>query len=126
MNIYPSPKLAEYMASVPTSSDAGSRGSDSEKTTANLRPRHSATNTFHSGQVASQEPSTTSGTAEERPPFSTGCDIQGPFTIRSSGNIGQEILDANGRIIAWTTSPWLGQVICELLTDFTNKDSKGL
>lgn len=46
----------------------------------------------------------------------TGDDILGPFTIRSNGSIGQEILDA-GRIIAWTTDPWVAQVICKLLTE---------
>jgi hypothetical protein len=27
-------------------------------------------------------------------------DPLGPFTVRRSGNVGQEILDSNGRIIA--------------------------
>lgn len=39
----------------------------------------------------------------------------GPFSIRQSGNIGQEILDADGKIIAWTTDDWTAQVIAKLL-----------
>ena len=37
--------------------------------------------------------------------------------MRQSGNIGQEILDQAGKIIAWTTDVWLAQVICKLLND---------
>jgi hypothetical protein len=44
-------------------------------------------------------------------------DPLGPFTVRRSGNVGQEILDSNGRIIAWTTDPWVDQVIVKLLTE---------
>jgi hypothetical protein len=44
-------------------------------------------------------------------------EIIGSFAIRQSGNIGQEILDADGRIKCWTTDPWLAQVICKLLTE---------
>jgi len=62
----------------------------------------------------------------EQPPSSTACAIPGPFSIRSNGNVGQELLDADGRIIAWTTIPWLGELICALLTDFTNNESKGI
>ena len=41
----------------------------------------------------------------------------GPFSVRTTGNIGQEILDPDGRIIAWTTDPWVAQVIAKLLGD---------
>ena len=82
-------------------------------------------NTSRSGQAVIPEPSFTSGTPSERPTFSTACAIHGPFMVRSSGNIGQELLDADGRIIAWTTMPWLGELICALLTDFTKIDTKG-
>jgi hypothetical protein len=50
-------------------------------------------------------------------PPSTECAIHRPFSVRHSGNIGQEILDQDGKIIAWTTDPWIAQVICKLLTD---------
>jgi hypothetical protein len=57
------------------------------------------------------------GTLTKRPPCSTECAIHEPFSIRRSGNIGQEILDQNGKIIAWTTDAWIAQVICKLLKD---------
>jgi hypothetical protein len=37
------------------------------------------------------------------------------FYVWQSGNIGQEILDADGNVIAWTVDPWLAQVIAKLL-----------
>jgi hypothetical protein len=40
-----------------------------------------------------------------------------PFTVKQSGNIGQEILDRDGRVIAWTTDSWIAQVICKLLIE---------
>ena len=52
-------------------------------------------------------------------------DVLTPFTIRSNGSIGQELLDADGCVVAWTTIPWLVELICSMLTDFTNNESKG-
>ena len=124
MSTYPSRILAESMASVPMSSDAGSSDSASERNPASLQSKRSTKDTFHSGPVAIPELSTTFGTPRKRLPSSTGCAIQGPFTIRSNGSCGQELLDADGRIVAWTTVPWLGQFICDLLTEFTNNESK--
>jgi hypothetical protein len=57
------------------------------------------------------------GTPTKRPPFSTECAIHEPFSIRRSGTIRQEILDPDGKIIAWTTDAWIAQVICKLLND---------
>jgi hypothetical protein len=39
------------------------------------------------------------------------------FWVRPSGHIGQEVLDQDGRVIAWTTDGWAAQVICKLLND---------
>ena len=57
--------------------------------------------------------------AERRPPSSTGCATHepGPFVIRRSGNVGQEILDQDGKVIAWTTDEWVAQVIRKLLNE---------
>ena len=44
-------------------------------------------------------------------------DLLGSFTVRQSGSIGQEILDQDGTVVAWTTDAWLAQVICKLLSD---------
>ena len=43
--------------------------------------------------------------------------ICGPFCVRQSGAIGQEILDADGWVICWTTDLWTAQVSCKLLTE---------
>lgn len=40
-----------------------------------------------------------------------------PFTSHATGSIGQEIHDADGKTIAWTTDGWLAQVICMLLNE---------
>jgi hypothetical protein len=39
------------------------------------------------------------------------------FSVRQSGNVGQEVLDQDGRIIAWTTDGWAARVICKLLNE---------
>ena len=44
-------------------------------------------------------------------------ELLGSFTVRQSGSIGQEILDQDGTVVAWTTDAWLAQVICKLLSD---------
>ena len=46
-----------------------------------------------------------------------GDEMIGPLSIRQSGNIGQEILDADGRIICWTTDSWVARVIRKLLNE---------
>ena len=40
-----------------------------------------------------------------------------PFSVEPSGNVGQVILDTDGKIIAWTTDSWVAQVIARLLSD---------
>lgn len=61
---------------------------------------------------------------DRSPSVADACHVQdsssqvlGPFSVRESGNIGQEILNADGKIIAWTTDRWVAQVICKLLTE---------
>jgi hypothetical protein len=39
------------------------------------------------------------------------------FWVRQSGNVGQEIIDQDGRVIAWTTDDWTARVICKLLNE---------
>jgi hypothetical protein len=39
------------------------------------------------------------------------------FSVRQSGNVGQEILDQDGKIVAWTTDEWVAQAICKLLNE---------
>jgi hypothetical protein len=39
------------------------------------------------------------------------------FLVRPSGNVGQEILDPDGKTVSWTTDEWTAQVICKLLNE---------
>lgn len=36
------------------------------------------------------------------------------------------ILDSDGKTIVWATNPLVAQVICKLMTDYTNNENKGL
>jgi len=64
-----------------------------------------------SGPADSPERISGFGTPRRRPPFSTGCATQGPFSIQELGKIGQEILDPDGKITAWTSDVWFAQVV---------------
>ena len=37
------------------------------------------------------------------------------FSVRFSGNIGQEVLDADGKVVAWTTDAVLAHQIARML-----------
>jgi uncharacterized protein (DUF3820 family) len=39
------------------------------------------------------------------------------FSIRHFAKVGQEILDQDGKSIAWTTDEWIAQVICKLFNE---------
>jgi hypothetical protein len=43
--------------------------------------------------------------------------IMDAFSVRASSNIGQVVLGPDGKIIAWTTDPWVAQVIEKLLNE---------
>jgi hypothetical protein len=43
--------------------------------------------------------------------------VCGSFTIRDFEGMSQEIIDPEGIVIAWTTHPWVAQVLCRLLTE---------
>jgi hypothetical protein len=43
-----------------------------------------------------------------------------PYSVQVSGTIGQEIIDPDGKIIAWTTDVWVDQVIVKLLNENEN------
>lgn len=44
-------------------------------------------------------------------------DVVGPFSVRQTGEVGQEILDPNGQVIAWTLDHVLAALIATLLTE---------
>jgi hypothetical protein len=115
MNIYHSQSLDDSTASAAMLSAGGSKDSDCGQPKADPAPTHSPENLSPSGPADIQAPTTGFGTPRKRQPSSTGCATHEPFAIRQSGNVGQEILDQNEKIIAWTTSLWVAQVICRLL-----------
>jgi hypothetical protein len=41
-------------------------------------------------------------------------EAAGGFTVRRSGDIGQEIRGPDGKVIAWTTDSWVAQMIARL------------
>lgn len=55
--------------------------------------------------------------------------ILGAFTVQPSGEIGQVVLDPDGKTVAWTTDGWLAQVIAKLLNEnghfLINTNAKG-
>jgi hypothetical protein len=67
------------------------------------------------GPADDQAPTFGFGTVSGRQQSSTGCATLEPFVIRQSGNIGQEIVNQDGKTIAWTTDVWVAQVVCRLL-----------
>ena len=44
------------------------------------------------------------------------------FTLRKSGNIGQEIISPGGRILAWPTDQMFGAFMCRILNDGCSDD----
>jgi hypothetical protein len=98
----------------------GSSNSDCELPKAIQQPRPLNSDTRLNDQAAIPEP--TFGSGIERGPWpcwKSGC--LDSFTYRSSGTIGQEILNAEGIVIAWTTDAWLAHVIVTLL-ESANRD----
>lgn len=53
-------------------------------------------------------------------------EFTSPFVVHAAGSVGQEIRDANGQIIVWTTDAWAAKVTCMLLNEneqlFQNKE----
>jgi hypothetical protein len=39
------------------------------------------------------------------------------FWVRQSGNVGQVVLDRDGKVVAWTTDDWVARVIRRLLNE---------
>jgi hypothetical protein len=47
-------------------------------------------------------------------------NIHGPFSIQTNGSLGQEILDQDGSVVAWTTTPGMGELIQLLLNELAS------
>ena len=111
-------KSDDFTACRATLPDAGSRDSECEPQTASQAEKHLREDLSPDAHQLSPALSFTSGTGNGRLPCSTECVTPGPqFSIRSNGSIGQEICDGDGVTIAWTTDPWVAQVICKLLNE---------
>ncbi len=53
----------------------------------------------------------------------TNINEAGHFTLKQSGNIGQEIVSPRGNVVAWTVDPILGHLISRLLNEFLVNDN---
>lgn len=107
MNFLPKHNSAESTGSVRTSSASGSGDSGCELLTGRQPPPPVNWDTSPAEQVADM-----SGIE----PKSSPCWNDGNrLLVRESGQIGQEILDAEGTMVCWTVDPWLAQVIVRLL-----------
>ena len=117
MTIFHKLNLDEFTGSVPIRLASGSKDSDSELSLATRQSKLTTSNLSPNGQADNRELTSMSGMPKRLPTCSMGCIIQEPFTIRTNGSVGQEILDADGVVIAWTTDLWVAQVICKLMTE---------
>ena len=117
MTSFHSQKSDRFTESVPTKLENGSRDLTSEPSRASHQSEPSTNGTFHNDLAHNREHSITFGTLKERQPFSMECSTHEPFTIHCNGSIGQEIVNADGMTIAWTTDPWVAKVICKLLIE---------
>src|SRR5262249_2759515 len=100
MSIYRSPSLAGSTASAATSSAGGSKDSAFAPKTAGPARKPSPRATSPSAPADTPEHISGFGALTKRPASSTECAIHGPFSIRRSGNISQEVLDQDGKVIA--------------------------
>lgn len=105
-----------YMACHHTRSENGSKILGCA-TQANQPPKPSEMDSSLKGQADNPERTFTFGTQSEPQNCLTECSIQGPLMIQTNNSLGQQILDADGNTIAWTTDPWVAQVIVKLLTE---------
>ena len=117
MTFSASQKLERFTGFHPMLSESGSKDSDSEPSPDSQQTKPEMNDTLPSGQAHSREHSFTFGADQKPLPYSTACVIHEPFTVASNGSIGQMILNADGNTLAWTTDPWVAQVICKLLTE---------
>lgn len=117
-NIFRKQNSESSTASAAMLSVAGSRGWVYERRMANRRLWRFGSISSPNALVRSRGRITTFGTEKRSANSSTGWNTPeqpDDFSVRSSGNIGQEILDRDGRVLAWTTDAVLAQRIVRLL-----------
>jgi len=120
-DIYRKENSEPFTESAATSSDAGSKGWDYERKTEARQQGRSMRVTSASDQARSRERTFTSGTGTRRANNLTGWathEQTNRFSVRQSGNVGQEILnESTGLIVAWTANPELAHRIVRLLIE---------
>ena len=117
-DIYRKENSEPFTESAATSSDAGSRGWDYERKTEAHQLKHSMRVTSASDPARNPAPISTSGIGTRPANNSTGWathEQTSDFTVRSTSNIGQEVLDADGKVVAWTTDAVLAHQIARML-----------
>jgi hypothetical protein len=117
-NIFLKPNSESYTASVAMLSVAGLKGWVYERRAANRRLWRFGSVWSPNVQVRSRGRTTTSGTDRKSASFSTEWNTPeqpGDYSVRSSGNIGYETLDRDGKVVVWTTDAVLAHRIMHLL-----------
>jgi hypothetical protein len=117
-NIFPKPNSEGSTASAAMVSVAGSRGWAYERRVANRRLWRFGSISSPNALVRSRGRITTLGIDKRSASFSTAWNTPeqpGDYSVRSSGNIGQEVLDRDGKVVAWTTDAVLAHQIVRLL-----------
>ena len=117
-SIYRKENSEPFTESAATSSGVGSKDWDYEQKTEARQQGRSTRATSANDQARSRERTFTSGTGTRRASNSTGWathEQMSDFSVRESGNIGQEVLDADGKVVAWTTDAVLAHQIARML-----------
>ena len=117
-SIYRKENSEPFTASAAMSSGAGSKGWDYEQKTEARQLERSMRATSANDQARSRERTFTYGTGTRPASNSTGWATHEQtyqFSVRESGNVGQEVLDADGKVVAWTTDAVLAHQIARML-----------
>ena len=116
--IYLKENSEPFTESAATSSGVGSKGWGYEPMGEARQLGLSTKATSASDQARSPAPISTSGIGTRPANNSTGWathEQTSDFTVRSTSNIGQEVLDANGKVVVWTTDVVLAHRIARML-----------
>jgi hypothetical protein len=118
--IYRKENSEGFMESAATLLDAGSRAWDCGPKVENRQRGRSTRAMSASDKATNPERTSTCGTgrrpANNLTEWATHEQTY-QFSVRESGNIGQEVLDADGKVVAWTTDVVLAHRIVRLLNE---------
>ena len=119
-SIYRKQNSENATASAATSSGVGSRGWDYEPKEETRQLGLSTKATSANDPARKRIPISTSGIGTRPASNSTGWathEQTNRFSVRESGSIGQEVLDAYGKVVAWTTDVVLAHRIARMLNE---------